>query len=190
MDEYGSVAPLLGRSRIRRHILVLLVDEPTRRLHLRAIARTVGTSAGTAARELGHLERAGLVTRTPEGAQVYYQANAESPMLEPVREIVRKSIGAANVLRRALTGVAGIERALVFGSYARGDTRVDSDIDLLVIGTPDRDDLTDRLEVAGREIGRHVNEVVMSASELEERRARGDRFIASIEAGASIAVLP
>ena len=101
-----------------------------------------------------------------------------------------ESIGAPSVLRRALTGIAGIERALVFGSYARGDIRVDSDIDLLVIGTPDRDDLTDRLEVAGREIGRPVNEVVMSASELEERRARGDRFLASIEAGASIAVLP
>jgi len=190
MDEYGWVSPLLGRSRIRQHILALLVDEPARRVHLRAIARTVGTSAGTAARELGHLERAGLVTRTPEGAQVYYQANAESPLLEPVREIVRKSIGAPSVLRRALAGVPGVDRALVFGSYARGDTRADSDVDLLVIGTPDRDDLTDRLEVAGREIGRPVNEVVMSASELEERRARGDRFLASVETGDSIVVLP
>ena len=94
MHEYSAVAPLLGRSRIRQRILVLLVDDPARRYHLRAIARAVGTSAGTAARELGHLERVGLVTRMPEGAQVYYQAEGESPLLEPVREIVRKSIGA------------------------------------------------------------------------------------------------
>ena len=61
---------------------------------------------------------------------------------------------------------------------------------LLVIGTPDRDELTDRLEVAGREIGRPVNEVVMSAAELEERQVHGDRFLESIKAGQSIQVLP
>lgn len=191
MSEYDpAVAPLLGRSLTRQRILAMLVDDPTRRLHLRAIARSVGTSAGTASRELRRLEEAGLVTRTPEGAQVYFQANEQSPLLEPVREIVRKTVGAPGVLRRALTGLAGVEEALVFGSYSRGDTRADSDVDLLVIGSPDRDELTDRLEAAGRELDRPVNEVVMTPSELESRRVRGDRLVESIDAGESIQVLP
>ena len=42
-------------------------------------------------------------------------------------------------------------------------------------------DLTDRLEMAGNEIGRPVNEVVMTRAELNERRVRGDRFVESIE---------
>jgi len=190
MAEYDVASMLLGRSRIRQRILALLIDDSGRRIHLRAIARSVGTSAGTAARELGRLERAGLVTRTREGGQVYFQAQTESPLYEPIREIVRQTVGAPDVIRRSLAGLRGVERAVIFGSYARGHTRADSDVDLLVIGAPDRDDLTDRLEAAGREIGRPVNETVMTSSELAARRARGDRLVQSIEDGPTIGVLP
>ena len=79
---------------------------------------------------------------------------------------------------------------LIFGSYASGETRPDPDVDLLVIGRPDRYELTERLEAASRELGRPVNEVVMSSAELERRRARGDRFLESIDATPPIQVLP
>ncbi len=190
MPEYDVASMLLGRSRIRQRILALLIDDPGHRRHLRAIARSVGTSAGTAARELGRLEKAGLVTRTREGGQVYFQAQTENPLYGPIREIVRQTVGAPDVIRRSLAGLEGVDRASIFGSYARGHTRVDSDVDLLVIGAPDRDSLTDRLEAAGREIGRPVNEVVMTSPELAARRARGDRLVESIDAGPSIQVLP
>jgi predicted nucleotidyltransferase len=190
MSEYGAASLLLGRSRIRQRILALLIDDPERRRHLRAIARSVGTSAGTAARELGRLENAGLVTRTREGGQVYFRAQTESPLYGPIREIVRQTIGAPDVIRRSLAGLGGVERAVIFGSYAQGDMRADSDVDLLIVGAPDRDELTDRLEAAGREIGRPVNEIVMTSSELAARRARGDRLVESIEDGPSIQVLP
>lgn len=79
---------------------------------------------------------------------------------------------------------------MIFGSYARGTEKPDSDVDLLVIGSPDRDELTDRLERAGHQVGRPLNEVVMSPEELEARRARGDGFVASIDAGPIIEVAP
>lgn len=187
MDEYDL---LLGRSRIRRDLLRRLIDEPSRRLHLRELARGAHTSAGTAARELGRLEASGLVTRETEGRQVYFQANTASPIYQPVRNLVQRTIGAAEVLRRHLAGLVAVESAMIFGSYASGTMKPTSDIDLLVIGTPDRDDLTDRLEQASRELGRPVNEVVMTAGEAAERRARRDGFMASIEAAPIIAILP
>ena len=79
--------------------------------------------------------------------------------------------------------MAGVARAVIFGSYARGTDKPDSDIDLLIVGNPERDELTDRLERAGHEVGRPVNEVVMSSAELEARRAPRDGFVASIDAG-------
>jgi predicted nucleotidyltransferase len=106
-----------------------------------------------------------------------------------VSEIVRSTIG-AEIIRERLRGLAGVESALVFGSYASGAIRPRSDIDVLIVGTPDRDALTDRLEAASREIGREVNEVVFTASELEARRQRGDGFVRSIDAGSTIHVLP
>jgi predicted nucleotidyltransferase len=159
-------------------------------MHLRAIARAVGTSAGTAAPELKRREAAGLIERQREGNQVYFSVAHRSAILESFSDIVRKTIGVPSTVRRSLAGLAGVERAVIFGSHARGTAEPDSDIDLLIIGNPDRDELTDRLERAGHEVGRPVNEVVMTPEELETRRARGDGFVASIEAGPVIEVAP
>lgn len=190
MNENMPATVLFGRSKIRLRILALLIDAPEGRLHLRGIARVVGTSAGTAARELGRLEDAGLVRRTREGNQVYFEARREQPLFAQVRDIVRQAAGAPVLLRRHLTGLPGVERAVIFGSYAHGSLQPDSDVDLLIVGDPERDELTARLEAASMEINRPVNEVVMTQDEYDRRRARGDGFVVSIESQPTIQVLP
>jgi len=179
----------LGRSAIRRRILAILIDAPDERFHLREIARRAHTSAGTASRELARLREASLVASEREGNQLYFRADTASPLYGPVRDLVRRTIGAPATIREHLDGVPGVERAVIFGSYADGRLRADSDVDLLVIGDPDRDKLTEALEEAASELGRDVNEVVMTPAELEARRARGDGFVASIDAGPVIAVI-
>ncbi len=190
MSQHDAAWLLLGRSKIRRRLLAELVLNPDERLHLRELARRADTSAGTARRELNRLVEAGVAERVVSGNQVYYQQPADTIMYRSVSEIVRQTMGAREVLRRALRDVAGVESAVIFGSYAPGKTRLRSDVDLLVVGSPDRDELTDRLEEAGREVGRPINEVVYAAAELEEWRARGDGFVRSIDEGPTIEVLP
>lgn len=187
MNEYDAI---LGRSRIRRDLLRRLYEAPTSRLHLRALARGAHTSAGTAARELGRLEAMGLVTRVAEGAQVYFQANTVSPLYAAVFDLVRLTIGSADVIRRALDGLPGVESAMIFGSYAAGTMTPTSDIDLLIVGSPDRDVLTERLEQAEHDVRRSINEIVMSADELDRRRAYDDGLIRSIDAEPTIRLHP
>ena len=190
MSEDAIAAALFGRSAIRRRILALLVLDPDRRLHLREIARRVGTSAGTAARELARLEAAGIIERERVGSQVEFRANTASPLARPVAAIVRQTMGAAPTLRALLGDVAGIEQARIFGSTASGGHTARSDIDILIVGRPDRDLLTERLEAASRLLGRPVNEVVFDADALAARRERGDGFVRSIDDGQVIEVLP
>jgi predicted nucleotidyltransferase len=189
IDNGLDASLLLGRSRTRQRILALLYDRPERRAHLRAISRAVGVSVGTTARELQRLVEAGLVTRSSEGRQVYFQASAESPLFDAVRTIVRRTVGAPDVLRRHLDGLPGVQRAVVFGSYARGDTTPASDVDLLIVGRPDPDELTERVEAAQRELGRIVNYTILTEDELTERKRRGDRFVLSVEAEPSLPVI-
>lgn len=188
-ENTGEAQVLLGRSRIRQRILALLFDRPERRLHLRGVARAVGASVGTTARELDRLLDGGLVERSTEGRQVYFRAARQSPLFEAVQTIVRRTLGAPEVVRRHLAGLRGIERAFLYGSYARGDEAATSDIDLMVIGSPDADELTDRVSAAERELGRPLNYTILTENELERRRGRGDRFIASIDAGPTLPVL-
>jgi DNA-binding transcriptional ArsR family regulator len=74
--ENRSLAEMvLGRSMVRRRIVALLVANPSTRLHLREIQRRVGTSPGTASRELARLVSAGLIERETEGNQVYFHSS-------------------------------------------------------------------------------------------------------------------
>ncbi len=190
IESNDAAGVLLGRSAIRRRILSLLYLNPENRYHVREIARRAKTSAGTASRELGKLQDAGLVARTPEGRQVYFQARRDSAIYEPLSQVVRRTIGVREVLRGQLAGLSGVESVVIFGSYVSGRMRPESDIDLLVVGNPDRDELTDRLERAQAEVRRPINEVVMDPAELANRRRQGDGFVASIDEGGTIEVLP
>jgi predicted nucleotidyltransferase len=178
--EY-TIPSVLGRSAIRQRLLSQLIDTPRDRYHLRELARRVHTSAGTASRELQRLAADGLVESEIEGRQRYYRVNTASPLYQPIRDLVRRTIGAPAVLRRHLAEVPGIERAMIFGSYADGRLKADSDIDVLIIGTPDRDMLTEALETAAGELGRDVNDVVMTNAEYDERRQRQDGLVTSID---------
>jgi predicted nucleotidyltransferase len=185
-----DVDVLLGRSRIRQRILALLFERPERRLHLRGVARAVDASVGSVARELGRLVHAGLVQRSVEGRQVYFQADRQSPLFDPVQAIIHRTVGAPDVIRRHLAGLRRIDRAFIYGSYARGtDVTPTSDIDLMVIGRPDVDDLTDRMAAAERELGRPVNYTILTEAELEQRRRRGDRFIDAVVTSPTVSVL-
>ena len=74
MFENAALADLvMGRSTVRQSILALLMTDQATRLHLREIQRRVGTSPGTASRELARLVAAGLVEREAEGSQVYFR---------------------------------------------------------------------------------------------------------------------
>jgi DNA-binding transcriptional ArsR family regulator len=77
----------VGRSSTRQRILALLMDESVGRLHLREIQRRVGTSPGTASRELAKLVAAGLVEREAEGNQVYFRV-ATSPFATMLRSLL------------------------------------------------------------------------------------------------------
>lgn len=182
----NTISSIFGHSTIRWRLLALLIDTPLERVHLRELARRARTSAGTTARELGRLGADGIVSSEMEGHQRYFRVNTASPLYEPIRDLVRRTIGAPAVLRRHLVAIAGVEHAVIFGSYADGHLKPDSDIDVLIVGQPDRDQLTEVLEAAAVELGRDVNEVVMTPDDLEGRRARGDRFVQSIESGRSI----
>jgi predicted nucleotidyltransferase len=80
-----------------------------------------------------------------------------------------------------LSGVAGIESAFLFGSwaarYAGQPGRAPADIDVLVIGDPDRDELDEAASRASSRLGREVNVTIRSARWW---RGGGDGFHAEV----------
>src|SRR5262249_21067969 len=73
-----------------------------------------------------------------------YRSDDQSPLAAEVRSVFRRTVGIDQRLRAALEGLPGVEAAAILGSYAAGTDRPGSDIDVLVIGHPDRIGLSDR----------------------------------------------
>ena len=181
---------LFGRSEVRRHILQRFFSQPETVRHVRDLARELGYSPTIVGRELDRLERTGILTSERIGRARRYSVNEHSPIASEIRSLVQKTIGIEARLAAALAGIAGIEEAFIYGSYARGDERSASDIDLLVVGEVDHEVLTERLADAERDLARDVSVACYGRGELERLRAEGDLFIETVLTGPQVPLIP
>lgn len=184
-----NLASLLFGS-YRRAVLTLLLLRPEESLHVREIARATGKPAGTLVRELNALAEAGVLARKRVGNQVHFQANPACPIYEDLRNILKKTVGVADVLREALAPLAPrIRAAFVYGSIARGDERAGSDIDLMVIGEVKFAEVVGALAPAQEALRREVNANVYPALEFGKKTAAGEPFLKRVLADRRIFVV-
>lgn len=175
--EPGTV--LFGRT--RRRVLGWLLGHPDEAFYLRQIVRYAGAGQGAVQRELDLLTRAGLIRRTVQGRQVYFQANRESPIFRELQALFLKTAGVADVLREALAPVADrVLAAFVFGSAARGELRADSDIDLLVVGDVPFEGVANALTEAQARLGRDVNPTVYPPEEFRAKIRAEHHFLTTV----------
>lgn len=174
----------------RRNVLARLLLHPEESLHLRELARALGKPPGTLLRELNALAAAGVLARRPVGNQVHFQANPASPIYEELRGILKKTVGAADVLREALAPLAPkIRAAFIYGSVARGDERPGSDLDLMIVGEPSFAAVVEALAPVQQRLGREVNPSLFPALEFRKKLAAGDPFLARVMADRRIFVM-
>ncbi len=151
---------ILGKSKIRKKIILLFVYNQGKEFYLSEIARRVKTSAGTAQRELNKLLAQDFIIFRKRGNLNIYRLNESFALLNEIESIVRKTFGIEVELGNELRTLKGVKFAFLFGSYAKGGFKSDSDIDLFIIGAPKEDDVFKAIrkveDLAGREINYHL----------------------------------
>jgi predicted nucleotidyltransferase/predicted transcriptional regulator with HTH domain len=160
---------IIGRSEIRKKIILLFVYNQRKEFYLSEIARRVNTSAGTAQRELNRLLSLDFITFSKRGNLNFYKLNEAYSLLREIEAVVRKTIGIEVELGNGLSKVKGIRFAFLFGSYAKGDLRSDSDIDLFIVGTPDEDDVYRAVQKVEDSVGREINYHLADEKEFIEK---------------------
>ena len=176
-SKAGLGEALFGKA--RRGVIALLFGRPGASFYLREITAHANTGVSQVQKELATLSRVGLVTRERRGRQVYYRANADSPIFEELRGIAVKTFGVADVLREALRPFAGrIRAAFVYGSVAKGTDTAQSDIDVMIIsdGLTYSDVFPAIVEVEGR-MGRKVNPSLFGEEELRRKHKEKNAFV-------------
>lgn len=171
-----TLKALLG-SRARAQLLTLFFVHPREEFYVRQIAVTTRLSPGHIHRELARLTQLGLILPRRMGREKLYRVNELHPLFPELKRIVYKTTAFGDVLREALSGIPGVMAAFIYGSVPKGTERAGSDVDLFILGSPDRAKLDAALSKAEDLLGREVSLSTMTLEEWRRRRAAREGFI-------------
>ena len=186
LADSDAAAALFGSA--RQTVLGFFFDHPEERFYQRQVVRSLSIGSGAVQRELARLVAGGILTRTVEGRQAYYQVNRNGSIYPELHGLVRKTMGAAGVLREALLPLTGKVRvAFIFGSMARRHEQAESDIDVMVIGDEiGLSNISPLLRPAQDALRREVNPTVYRTAEFRKKLADGHHFVTRVMEGSKV----
>jgi predicted nucleotidyltransferase len=124
------------------------------------------------------LTRLGLVESRTIGRAGVHTVNDGHAFVAPLRTLVDPIA----VLRAAIGEVidAKVRAVILFGSIARGDPGVDSDIDLAVIATPAWDKRVELQDTVRTRLGNDCDVLLFTWAEFRQRAAEGEPVVSDI----------
>jgi DNA-binding transcriptional ArsR family regulator len=152
--------PIL-RSAVAGDLLALLYLHPEDEYSLSEAASAIGASLNAVHYETAKLSEGGLVRTRKRGNLRLIRAVTDSLLSRPLTDLLAVTYGPLPVLTDLIADVDGIAEAYIYGSWAaryRGVAGSEpADIDVLVVGAPDVDELDEVAEKAQAKLRRPVN---------------------------------
>ena len=165
-----SLLPIF-RSQQQAELLALLLGDPTAEHSMTELAERTGVPYASVHREVARAGAAGLVSSRLVGRTRLVRADVSSPYFAGLSDVLVKAFGVPWVIGQELARVEGIDASYIFGSWAArfsgedGDRPV-GDIDLLVLGGPNRDDVYAAASAAEHRLGRALQVTIRSGDWL------------------------
>jgi hypothetical protein len=167
--------------RVRQRILTVLLMNPEQPWYASDLAHHLRTTPSSLQRDLFRLSKAGILRSWKDGNRAYFQANIQSPLFPQLQQLMIKTTGLVDVLKRLLTPFADrIHVAFIHGSVATAQESAPSDIDLFIVGHLGLKDLAPALRAAREQVGREVSASVYSLQEFEIKVSSGHHFVHSV----------
>lgn len=164
-SQAPPLLPIL-RSRHQGELLAVLLLHPDREYTLSELSRRLNVPLSTVQGEANRLIEAGLVRQRRLGRARILGAEPASRYTRPLTELVTLAFGPHLVVEEEFGSVDGLDAAAIFGSWAARYHGVPgpppNDLDLLVIGQPDRTQLYEAADRAERRLDLPVNPTVRS----------------------------
>jgi len=123
----------LSKSKARRALLALFFTNSEQEYFPRQLERLSGIFVGNLQKELIKMEQAGLLESRRLGMLKLYKLNVRHPLYPELKSVVAKTVGLEETIRGELAKIEGIKAACIYGSFARGEPRARSDVDLLLL---------------------------------------------------------
>ena len=139
----------------------MLLLHPEREYGITELATEFGVTHTAILREVGRLIGGGILAERQVGRSRLIKARTDTPVYRPLSDLLAVTFGPMPVLTEALAGLEGVREAYIYGSWAArysGEPGPPpADVDVLVVGDPDPDDLFDLVEGVSRRLGRRID---------------------------------
>ena len=173
----------LFRSESQLRLLALLLSDPGKGWTSRELREHLRVPSASVHRELHRLIDAGLVEREAIGRTFQYRAAPDSPLYEPLRQLIELTVGVEAELREELRSFPGVEAAVIHGSWVEQRVSPTSDVDVLVIGDLDYAALRSRIREIERRVGRQIDLLAYRPDEFRDLVGSGSGIAKGILAG-------
>lgn len=181
----SALAPVL-RSETQARLLAALLLKTGREATIAELAREIGADPGNLHAEVERLVQAGILVDRRVGRSRLLRAG-ESDLIPALTNLLILGYGPKIVLEQALRGYDNIEHAYIGGSWAaryNGEPGpFPHDIDVVVVGTPDRDDTTEAITTALNDIGHDAQVIFRNPTAWREAK---DAFTRTAKANALV----
>ena len=162
-------------------ILSLLFLNPEEEFYQSDLAKKTQKGLIQVQRAIKVLEEVGLVSSTRRGRMIYYKAVRNHPAFDDLKRLFLKTISLGNSIQQALLPFHdNICLAFIFGSVARGDESIDSDIDLFIVTDITLRELAKALGPLSKGLQRELNPVVFELSEFQNKISKNDHFLVEV----------
>lgn len=146
------------------------------------LARRSGAAVATVHHEVARLVDGGIFRDRRVGRSRLVRANLDIALAGPLTDLLAVTYGPLPTLAEAMTGIVGIDEAYIYGSWAaryaglRGP--VPHDVDVVIVGTADRDELQRAADLVESRIGGEIN--IRRVSAKAWRSDAPDAFVATV----------
>jgi len=170
----------LFSSKARVEILKLFLFNSDDSFYQRQISMLTRQPIRGVQQEVEKLQNLGLIEKSAQGNRLYYKVNRNCSIFEELKRILFKTAGIAETLKGKLIKSDSVKVAFIYGSYAKGEESLSSDIDLLVMGSITSKELSGLLSKSKSEIGREINYAVFKVEEFRKRIKQKNHFLNSV----------
>jgi len=167
-SDAPRLLPVL-RSQHQGDLLAMLLLHPEQEYTIADLTQRLRMPQSTVSGEVRRLADAGILAVRPVGRSRLVRADVSSRLVGPLTELLMLTYGPHIVIADEFAHLRDVSAIVIFGSWAaryQGQRGMPpNDVDVLVVGTPDRIAMYGAAESAELRLGRPVNPTVCSADQ-------------------------
>jgi predicted nucleotidyltransferase len=167
--------------KIRQKLLAATYLQPEKWWFMSELAAFIETTPSSLQRELNTLVESGILRSRRDGNRLYFQAETDSPIFAPLRELLGQTLGVTENIKEALSSFKDkINLAFIYGSVARNQENTLSDVDLMIIGSSGLAEISPILNDLERKFNREINATCYSLNEFRKKVGSGNHFLTEV----------